>query len=161
MLLCLYGGTGHCNALLPEHNYYVTASDVRVRATPGLEAEVVAKLQRGAMVTVVKATQEWAEIRSKDSRGYVKASFLSEVKPTTEGSSTFAGRLARGFKGWFMISLVAVGTIHTLRTRKKDSRFKTGFRLPALGFGDAVIIGVIAGLISSVAALITALTGYF
>lgn len=67
-----------------ERIWYVTASNVNVRAGPGTTHEVLGRLSRGEAATVVWADDTgWARIRIEGDgiEGYVFLDFLSEAAP--------------------------------------------------------------------------------
>ena len=156
-LLCLNASPGYCNTLLPGHDYYISASDVRIRTVPGVEAEVIGKLQRGTVVTVVKVTQEWVEIRTKDGRGYVKASFLGRSKPLVWQNTTFSKRFSTGFGIFFIPLLIGMGALK----KRKDARFKTGYRSVQPTAGEFIALIFRTVLICSIIGLITGIAGFF
>jgi hypothetical protein len=60
-------------------NYYTTAENLNVRSGPSTQFEVIGKLPRGALVSMVELhDQTWVKVRYRDLVGYVHKSYLSK-----------------------------------------------------------------------------------
>jgi cell wall-associated NlpC family hydrolase len=60
----------------------INGSNVNFRDNPDLEANIIAKIEKDAVVTVVEKLGEWRKIKTQDGQvGYINKMFLKEVKP--------------------------------------------------------------------------------
>lgn len=143
-----------------NHDYSVTATQLRIRSKPDGKADVVGSLHKGDIVRVLDTDAEWAEIRVAGSAGYVKSEFLGEVQPLLKRAATFKARFLLGFR-FFMVVLIGMGGIRSIQTRNRDGRFKGGFRLKKPDIGDMAFIVFASLVICSIIGLIIGVAGFF
>jgi|CXWL01.1.fsa_nt_gi endonuclease YncB( thermonuclease family) len=88
-----YSATATSSATTPQallsERAFVTASSLNVRAGAGAENAIVGRLARGAEVTIVARTGEWARLAPTGSHesGWVSSSYLSAEAPQAESAS--------------------------------------------------------------------------
>ena len=160
LVLTLSSFTSFCKSILSNHNYCVTATELRVRSKPDGKSNVLGSLRKGDIVRVLDTEVEWTEIRVDGSVGYVKSEFLGEAQPLIKRATTFKARFLLGFR-FFMVVLIGMGSIRSIQTRNKDARFKGGFRLKKPDFGDMVFIVFASLVICSIIGLFIGVTGFF
>lgn len=160
LALTLSSLTSYCKSIVTNHDYSVTASELRIRSKPDGKSDVLGSLRKGDIVRVVDTDEEWAKIRVAGSVGYVKSEFLGEAQPLIKQATTFKARFLLGFR-FFMVVLIGMGSIRSIQTRNKDGRFKGGFRLKKPDFGDMVFIVFASLVICSIIGLVIGVAGFF
>ena len=66
----------------PTEKMAINGNNVNFRDNPDLEAEIVAKLDKDMVVSVLERLGEWRKIKTSDGQiGYINKMFLSEIKP--------------------------------------------------------------------------------
>ena len=60
---------------------YVKGTDVRFRAAPSLEGEVIKTLNNGQQVQVLGVVGEWTAVAVQDQRGYIFSTYLTSEDP--------------------------------------------------------------------------------
>jgi cell wall-associated NlpC family hydrolase len=76
----------------PTAKMQIKGDDINFRDNPDLDAGIVAKLQNGAIVTVLERSGEWSRIKTSDGQiGYINKMFLTEVKTAEVTTTTSAG----------------------------------------------------------------------
>ncbi len=62
----------------------ITGDEVNVRTGPGLDTDIICKLQQGFFVSIIEQSSEWLEVQlAGEQTGWVNQQFV-KVKPTSE-----------------------------------------------------------------------------
>jgi len=70
-------------------NYFVTASELRIRKAPKLSAGVLGKVKKGTMVTVTKLNGDWGYVAAgAGKQGWVALEYLSHVNSSVSISDS-------------------------------------------------------------------------
>lgn len=66
----------------------ITVERANVRATPAIDASIIATLPKGATLRVLERTETWAKIASGSVTGWVRANMLSAGRPQREATTS-------------------------------------------------------------------------
>lgn len=146
----------------------VTTTNVNLREENSVDSKSLIVLNEGDTVEVLYSESDWVKVNYNNLQGFISANYLKEIdlkiktESKQEGFSDQKGFVA-GFKyiftRAFIIIILAGGGLFTYTQRKRDNRFKTGFRETKLNdftimkiaffsFILSVGIGFFGGLIS-------------
>ena len=66
----------------PTTKMAIKGTDVNFRSNPDLDADIVARLEKDEVVTVLDRSGEWCRVKTSGGRtGYINKMFLTEIKP--------------------------------------------------------------------------------
>lgn len=151
-----------------ENNLAITTSNLNIRSQNNANSAIISVINKGDTVEIINQLVSWTEIKHKEKTGFVSSKYLNEIEinksPKKSGFKDQKGFLA-GFKfvfiNFFIVTFFILGTIKTYQLRKKDARFKKGFREGDLSGSHLFRVIIICVLISLIAAIIGGIISIF
>lgn len=142
-------------------NYTIVSEQLNLREKPNPKSSILMKLNQGEIITSIGEINNWIKVEIDGQQGYLNKRYLQSTnKQATVKEQEIIGFKA-GFNHVFLNSFIVVyivyGSIYALRNnRKKDNRFRKGYKEIPLNFIDLIKIGVVGGIVSLPIALIAA-----
>lgn len=126
--------------LFAGNEYAITTSNLNLRESNSKNSTSLKVLNQGDTLEILSTDQNWTKVKVDNLEGFVSSEYLSKidietsienVNSTKESFKDQKGFVA-GFKYVFNRSLIVIliilAGIVTYRLRKKDGRFKSGYK---------------------------------
>lgn len=145
--------------VLGQETKYIDTELLNLRSGPGTKFDVIDKLAAGDSVIEMGKEGQWSEVKSTDGKtGYVSSRFLTATYPASQNKKDFAPESDVGFEYGFykafddtfiIIFFVVAGIDAFLHKRKRDGRYKTGYKKMIFSQGELLKYGIYAVIICS------------
>ena len=95
------GSTGYMSSdyVQLSNAVYVTGSVVNLRATPGLDGEIIAKVTAGKQLTLLESGAEWSKVQGETLTGYISSEYISTEKPKASSQAAEIIAFAKQYLG--------------------------------------------------------------
>jgi uncharacterized protein YgiM (DUF1202 family) len=146
-----------------DKQFAVTNTGLNLRAGKSINNTLIRVLKKGDTVEIISQDQEWTKVKIDNTEGYVASNFIKNINYKNEETFEDQKGFIQGFKfvfyRAFIIVLILLLGYFTQIARKKDNRFKKGFKQGdittkswiisiALAVLAALLAGFVGGLIS-------------
>lgn len=152
--------------LFAEVYYAVSTENLNLRKSASTSSETITTINKGDTVKVYYVKEGWAYVKYDQKYGSVSNDFLTTINYSEEvnvGNANQNGFIAvflDVFARVFFFVFVLIGSIITYRLRRKDARFKKGYKEGNMNIRQigklaayAAIISVVFGLIGGIVSL--------
>jgi hypothetical protein len=136
----------------------VPKNNLNLRAEKSVESNILEVIKISDTVHVIEVDNQWTKVKFKDISGYLATDFLTIIDntkiPTQPKTFSEQKGFVNGFifvfRNTFIIVFFAIGVFVLWKSRKKDGRFKKGYREGTLTQGQMLKFALIALLIAIV-----------
>lgn len=156
------------SSLYAKNNYSVTTTNLNIRSQANSNSEILDIINEGDTVENINIKDKWSEIKYKKTIGFVSSKYLREIEIISSPiSNTFNDQkgFIAGFKFVFtyifILCFLIIGSYKTYQLRRKDDRYKKGYREGNLSGGKLFRVVIICITISIISGLIGGILSIF
>lgn len=150
-----------------SEEFFVTTSGLNLRNSNSVNSEILSVLDKGDTVKFIQSVDTWSKVEFKNKIGYLSSQFLTKIdikeqkvkELTFKDQKGFVNGFKYVFKQTFLTVFVLLLIVIAYFSRKKDARFKVGYRemkitnsfllkLALFSSLVALLIGFFGGVIS-------------
>ncbi len=154
--------------LLAEENYAVTTTNLNLREKNTTNSTSLKVLNQGDTLEILSEDSNWSKVKFDNIEGYVSTEYLSKIqvvddlnKKTFNDQKGFVAGFKYVFIQFFIVIFIIVGGLITYSLRKKDSRYKKGYREGKMSEFSMLKLAFYAAAVSAVAGFIGGLISIF
>lgn len=150
------------------NNTAITTTNLNLRLQDNSNSKILDVINKGDTIEIIKQIDNWSQIKHKETIGFVSSEYLKEIEihksskiETFKDQKGFLAGFKFLFFKFFVLTFLLFGTFKTYQLRKKDARFKKGYREGNLSGGNLFRVILICLIISFFAATIGGIISIF
>jgi len=160
--------------LFAGNEYAITTTNLNLRESNSKNSTSLKVLNQGDTLEIMSTDRNWTKVKVDNLEGYVSSEYLSRIENQTnhaesESSTkkTFKDQIGfvAGFKfvfiRVFILIFLIVGSIITYSLRKRDARFKKGYREGQMSNSALIKLAIYSGAVSLIAGFVGGIISIF
>jgi hypothetical protein len=160
--------------LFAGNEYAITTTNLNLRENNSKNSTSLKVLNQGDTLEILSTDQNWTKVKVDNIEGYVSSEFLlkienqmnlaeneSSTKKTFKDQKGFVAGFKFVFIRIFILIFLIVGSIITYSLRKRDARFKKGYREGQMSNSSLIKLAIYSSVVSLIAGFVGGIISIF
>lgn len=157
-------------SILAQKNLFVTLTNINLRESNSVNSSSITIIEKGDTIEMLLEDPQWSKVQFSSFVGYASTKYLLKIENdniTQNEEQSFSGQkgFVAGFKFTFGKSFFAffiiVGSIIMYLSKKKDARYKNGYREQQMSTSTAIKLAIYSAIISLIIGIIGGIISIF
>lgn len=159
-------------SLFAINEYAITTTNINLRQNNSVNSQSLKVIEKGDTLEILTENQEWSKVLYENYEGYVSSRYLTKIVVNNTGNKSSKKETFKDQKGFtagfkfiflrfFIFLFIIAGSILTYSLRKKDGRFKKGYREGQMSYLSLIKLAIYTGAVSLIAGFIGGIISLF